>query len=206
MGWLRSPFSASPPKPFLVDFKKLETLIASMPVDEQVYLTDRWLAMVRWWEWRSNDSKRKYGWCRAIIIGGGGLTTVLTTVQLALGEHFAAPQLFPILLAITGAVVAATAAWDGIQSYGEVWRDKRRAGELLKVEGWLFLSRSGDYAQAKDAFRLFAAKVEAMFAKEVGDYVNLFDTSKEGKQIIDQMNELSDRVRAELKTDDGTTP
>ena len=61
-----------------------------------------------------------------------------------------------LTIAIVGAVVAGSAAWEGVANYGDTWREKRRAAELLKVEGWQF---------------------EAMVAKEVAEYLSVFDSS-----------------------------
>jgi len=92
-----------------------------------------------------------------------------------------------------------------VAAYGEVWREKRRAAELLKVEGWQYLQRCGKYLQVdvpKDkpeeyyrmAFPLFAAEVENMIAKEVSEYLGALDPSiaqarKASEQLLQTMVE-----------------
>ena len=41
----------------------------------------------------------------------------------------------------TGLLVAVAAALEALFHWGDVWREKRSAGELLKIEGWRFFVR-----------------------------------------------------------------
>lgn len=86
----------------------------------------------------------------------------------------------PIAIAVVGGIVAGCAAWEGVANYGEIWREKRRSSELLKVEGWQFFQLCGKYQEDechKKAFPRFAAAVEDMIAKEVGEYFVVFGPS-----------------------------
>ena len=78
---------------------------------------------------------------------------------------------------VISAAVAAAATWEGVANFGQIWLEKRRAAELLKVEGWLFLQRADKYrrVQPQVAFSAFATEVERQIAKEVGEYVAGFD-------------------------------
>lgn len=79
-----------------------------------------------------------------------------------------------------GAAVAGSAAWEGVANYGEIWREKRRAAEMLKVEGWQFFQRCGKYQNDQSyavSFPRFATEVENMIAREVGEYLAVFDQS-----------------------------
>ena len=83
-------------------------------------------------------------------------------------------------IAVVGAIVAGCAAWEGVANYGEIWREKRRSSELLKVEGWQFLHLCGKYETDKchsTAFPRFVSEVESMIAREVGEYLGVFDPS-----------------------------
>ena len=108
---------------------------------QQDYLRTRWVSMVMWWHDRSTDAKRRYHSFRLIIIIGGVAIPVLAAAGMTPGWGRCAA----IATAIVGAIVAAAAAWEGVANYGETWREKRRAAELLKVEGWLFLTKCGKY-------------------------------------------------------------
>jgi Protein of unknown function (DUF4231) len=148
----------------------------SLEPGHEAYLIDRWAAMVMWWHARSVYAKWKYLIFRSIVIVGGVLIPVLS----AAGMNNAWKDCALIWTAIIGAVVAAAAAWEGVANYGETWREKRRAAELLKVEGWLFLNRSGKYKAGSSyaaAFPSFVAEVETKIAAEVGQYLAVFDAS-----------------------------
>ncbi len=145
------------------------------------FLKGRWVAIVMWWHNRSIEARRKYFLLRGIVIAGGVLIPVLSALNMHPGWELYASM----ALAIVGAIVAGCAAWEGVANYGEIWREKRRAAELLKVEGWQFLQLCGKYedagndtnAQYKKAFPRFAAEVESMIAREVGEYLAVFEPS-----------------------------
>jgi uncharacterized protein DUF4231 len=168
----------------LVTQAKLESVVDGVKADEskdldpsqKLYLKRRWAEMVMWWHSRSVKARWKYFLLRAILVVGGVLIPVLSTFSMLQGWHQGAT----ILIAVVGAIVAGAAAWEGVANYGETWREKRRAAELLKVEGWLFLQLSGKYQSDKNyevAFPHFVAEVETMVGTEVGEYLKVFDPS-----------------------------
>src|SRR5207247_8425639 len=108
----------------------------------------------------------------AVTVVGGVTIPVLTTLSLLEGWHTG----LAIAIAVVGATVAGSAAWEGIANYGETWREKRRSAELLKVEGWQFIQLCGKYGPHPPTDRAtsyaleyprFAAEVEAQIAREV---------------------------------------
>jgi Protein of unknown function (DUF4231) len=174
-------------QPKLVTPQALRSVIESVKELEPYsdFMEKRWIGMVMWWDDRSRRARLKYFRLRAVVIAGGVSIPVMTTLSLLDGWH--TPM--AITIAIVGAIIAGCAAWEGIANYGETWREKRRAAELLKVEGWQFIQLCGKYepadktAVAKDAYALayprFAAEVEAMIAREVGEYLAVFDPALE---------------------------
>ena len=161
------------------------------------YLKRRWIGMVMWWHQRAVEARWKYFGLRALVVVGGILLPVLAALSARADLQ---PFMIPAI-AITGAVVAGCTAWEGIAQYGDTWRDKRRASELLKVEGWLFLHRCGKYAKQSHAaaFPLFVCEVEAMIAREVGDYLGLFEPSiAEGKKAAQTILDAIAEQAAEI--------
>lgn len=163
----------------LVNRKELEQFIEKIdklkPYSD--FIKNRWLKMVIWWHSRSIRARKKYFLLRAIIIIGGVLIPVLSAL-----EKFTFFDTYGgIATAAIGAIVAGCAAWEGVANYGEIWREKRRASELLKVEGWQFFQSCGDYEKYgenhKAAFLHFAASVENTIAKEIGEYLTVFNPS-----------------------------
>ena len=168
----------------LVTREMLEGVIGGVKADptrhldlsHELYLKSRWTGMVMWWHSRSVSARWKYMLLRAVVVVGGVLIPVLATFAMLPSWHETAT----IVTAIVGAIVAAAAAWEGVANYGEVWREKRRAAELLKVEGSQFLQLSGKYQSDGDlkvAFPRFVNEVETMIANEVGEYLKGFDPS-----------------------------
>lgn len=185
----------------LVTQEKLEHIVdgvkanhpKSLDASHELYLKRRWAEMVMWWHPRSVEARWKYFLLRAIVVIGGVSIPVLSTLSMRPGWH----EYLAIAIALVGAIVAGAAAWEGVANYGETWREKRRAAELLKVEGWQFLELSGKYQTDKEhevAFPRFVAEVENMVATEVGEYLGVFDTSlaearKASEEIINAIVE-----------------
>ena len=163
------------------------------------FLKQRWLKMVIWWHNRSVQARARYFFFRGAVIIGGVLIPILSVLNM---EPRFAPYA-PIAIAIVGGVVAGCAAWEGVANYGEIWRGKRRSAELLKVEGWQFFQLCGKYqtdGSHKKAFPRFAAAVEEMIAKEVGEYFAVFDPSLEQNKVVAEqvIKDLIDNVREKL--------
>jgi hypothetical protein len=158
----------------LVDVKRLDAVVESIGKNldppQIEFMKARWLHQIIYWDERSRDSRRKYFSLRLVMVLGG--VTIPVLVSLGARE----PAL-TTAAAIISAAVAAAAAWEGVANYGQIWLEKRRAAELLKVEGWLYLQHADKYVgqDYKTGFPTFAAEVERQIAKEVGEYVASFD-------------------------------
>jgi Protein of unknown function (DUF4231) len=126
----------------LVDVAQLEALIdgaSSLSPAQKKYLRERWLHQIRWWDGRSWDARSYYFRLRVIIVLGGVLLPILTTVSFNAGLD---PWLRRGAAAVS-LLVAAGAGLEALYGWGSIWLEKRRAAELLKVEGWLFLHGGG---------------------------------------------------------------
>ena len=156
----------------LIDVAQLEALIEATPSldpTRKEYLRKRWLHQVRWWDTGAWEARKYYFGARIITILGGILVPFLTIASFS-------EQVNPFmrwLTAAVGLVVAASAGLEALYGWGGVWLEKRRAAELLKVEGWLFLHGGGVYKgrPVADAFPDFVTEVESQIAAEVGEYV-----------------------------------
>ena len=161
----------------LVDVKQLAAVIERLgdelgPLQIE-FMKARWLHQIIYWDQRSRDARWKYFSLRLILVLGG----VSIPVLISLGAQASAERSLTVAAAVISAAVAAAAAWEGVANYGQIWLEKRRAAELLKVEGWLFLQRADKYAgqDYTTTFAIFAGEVERLIAKEVGEYVASFD-------------------------------
>jgi hypothetical protein len=184
------------------DFEKVIDSINDLKPYRE-FLKTRWVGMVIWWHSRSVDARWKYFLLRAIVVVGGVLIPVLAVFSTR-------PTwgcFFSIAISCVGATVAGCAAWEGVANYGEIWREKRRAAELLKVEGWQFLQLCGKYqgdGSYEKAYPRFATEVETMIAKEVGEYLGVFDPSL--VQARQHATAIADKIAEEVKKQMATPP
>jgi hypothetical protein len=156
----------------LVDIETLNKLIDATPNLESFqleYLKNRWLHQIRWWNQRAWEARTYYFCLRRIIVVGGILVPFLIAATIA-------PRVDPWLRyagTIISLVVAMCAALEALYGWGGIWLDKRRAAELLKVEGWLFFHGGGSYKEGPIGKRFsdFVTEVESKIAAEVGEYV-----------------------------------
>jgi hypothetical protein len=176
----------------LVDIEALRTEINKLPEldDEQKRsLENRWLHMVRYWDQRSRRSRRKYFAYRTIVLVGGVLIPTLVSLQtstLAAGHT----ELIQLAAIATGLLIAIAAGIEEIFHYGDIWREKRNAAELLKIEGWRYFQLAGPYRGAthKAAYPDFAANVELKIEREIKEYVAVTQPAEKGEvqKLIDE--------------------
>jgi hypothetical protein len=158
----------------LLEVEKLEKLIAAaswLDGDQRRYLLERWLHQIRWWNQRAWEARRYYFRLRAVVVIGAVLSPFLVSVHLS-GE---ADPWLRLAGALISLAVAICAGLEALYGWGSIWLEKRRAAELLKVEGWLFLHRAASYEEGEgsQAFHNFVTKVESQIASEVGEYVTV---------------------------------
>ncbi len=172
--------------------KVVDMLVEELGPGQIEFMKARWLHQIEYWDQRSRDARWKYFALRGVVVLGGVSIPVLATAQASL-----------VLAAVISAAVAAAAAWDGVANYGQIWLEKRRAAELLKVEGWLFLQRADKYAglNYQVAFSAFATEVERQIAKEVGEYVAGFDVEAATARVS-QTFKMLDAARVPHTTGD----
>jgi hypothetical protein len=177
----------------LVDIEALKAEINKLQDldDEQKHsLENRWLHMVRYWDQRSRKSRRKYFVYRTIVLIGGVLIPTLVSLQTSNLVADKYKGLIQFAAIVTGLLIAIAAGVEEIFHYGEVWREKRKAAELLKIEGWRYFQLAGPYRKAthKVAYPDFAANVEVMIEREIKDYMVVTQPVEKGdvQKLIDE--------------------
>jgi Protein of unknown function (DUF4231) len=154
----------------LLEVEKLERLISLVPnltEDQRNYLIDRWLHQIRWWDKRARQASRWYFSLRLVMVIGG----ILVPSLIAANFSTEVDPWLRLAGSVASLLVAACAGLEALYGWGGFWLEKRRAGELLKVEGWLFFHRAGTYKDSTDRFADFVTRVESQIAAEVGEYV-----------------------------------
>jgi len=163
-------------KPVLVDLEKLRALIAGLDLGDQKwneYIEARWLNYVEWWDSRASDSKLRYQTLRGAVVISGALIPALVGLRelQVLGKY---GWVFAVASIVASLVVAICAGTESLFGYGDIWREKRAAAELIKSEGFSFLQLSGNYAQYGThhlAYPFFAKNVEDLIRNEIKDYI-----------------------------------
>lgn len=163
-------------KPILVDLAELRKLMTGLELGDakrNEYVNARWLKYVEWWDFRASGAKRKYFALRSAVVIASALIPALVGLRElhVWGDH---TWIFAVASIIASLVVAICAGVESLFSFGDVWREKRAAAELIKSEGFSFLQLTGDYKEFKtpaDAFQRFAANVEGLIRSEIKEYI-----------------------------------
>lgn len=159
----------------LVDLAKLRELITGLDLSDartKEYIEARWLKYVEWWDSRANKAKRKYQALRSAVVIAGALIPALVGLrEFVEGEY---GWIFAVASIVASLVVAICAGIESLFNFGDIWRGKRAAAELMKSEGFSFFQLSGDYASfntQQEAYPLFARNVENLIRNEIKDYI-----------------------------------
>ena len=163
-------------KPVLVDLEKLRTLTAGLDLGDQKlneYIDARWLKYVEWWDSRASNAKWKYQALRSAVVIAGALIPALVGLRelKVVGEY---SWIFAVASIVASLVVAICAGMESLFGFGDIWREKRAAAELIKSEGFSFFQLSGEYAlfkTHKEAYQSFAKNVEDLVRNEIKDYI-----------------------------------
>jgi len=173
-------------EPVLVDLKALRALINGLDLKDQKlkdYIDARWLKYIEWWDWRSRDAKTKYQALRAAVVIGGALIPALVGLrELNVWGNY--NWVFAVASIVASLVVAICAGIEALYNYGDIWREKRGAAELIKSEGFSFIQLAGEYRHYSShdtAFKLFATNVERLIRSEIKDYINVVTPDKPDK-------------------------
>lgn len=162
----------------LVDVEELRALIGRLDVTDprqRDHLIARWLKYVQWWDHRAAWAKRWHHTLRALTIVGGAALPALVSFRELYGLTPRGSTLAAAAVLVS-LIVAICAGLESGFGFGDIWRDKREAAELLKSEGFSFMALVGEYAQFKthdEAFPTFGRNVEALICKEIRAYVHI---------------------------------
>lgn len=159
----------------LVDPVKLCEIIESLkltPMQEKS-MKDRWLRYVLWWDSRASRAKWKYHLLRgAVVIGSLAVPVLLALSQMKQLANYT----WPLTVASISAsfIVAVCAGLESLFGFGDIWREKRDACELIKSEGYSFFQQSGSYEDQgyQKVYPQFASNVEKLIRSEIKEYLN----------------------------------
>jgi hypothetical protein len=156
------------------ELEQLALLVDRLPIADplrQDYIRQRWFAYVEWYHWGAVSAQRWYYLLRGCTLIGGVMVPALVSLNLGSDDASRWIRWTTFILSLA---VAVSIAVEEFFRFGERWRHYRRAGELLKSEGWAFFQQSGVYARRglDQGFPLFVRRVEASLRSEVGEYID----------------------------------
>jgi hypothetical protein len=151
-----------------------ERLMESSDLDprQRDFFELRYLDQLTWMESKAKKAQWFYYRLRLITIIGAVVVPALVSLNAVGGSTGKAAQIATWVVSL---VVAISAAVEGFFQFGQRWRNYRSTAERLKIEGWLYFELAGPYASDNGSqagsFKLFASRVEDVFAKELDTYI-----------------------------------
>ena len=152
----------------------LEDIDSFNPKNEEEYLQSRVLDQIKWYDKKSATNKKWF------------LRMKITEIVMALFIPFLTGYIkndgdeLKIVVGILGIIVAAIAGLITLIKFQENWIEYRTVAESLKLEKYLFLSKSGPYKNSHEAYPLFVERFESLIStstKKCVDYVSKQDNN-----------------------------
>jgi hypothetical protein len=171
-------------KPVLDDLDQLRDLISELQLGDSKsneYIKARWLKYIEWWDDRARRAKKKYQRMRSAVIIAGALIPALVGLR-ELKVLSTYEWIFAVSSIAASLVVAICAGLDSFFNYGDIWREKRKAVEIIKVEGFSFFQLTGDYKKFRshyEALKTFTENVEKLIKYEIKDYIGVVTPKSE---------------------------
>ncbi len=140
-----------------------------LPKTEDEYLQTRVLDQITWYDKGSAKNKSRFLFLKVSEI-------VLSLCVPFLAAYINSPDSpLKIIVGVLGIAVAAIAGIITLIKFQENWIEYRTVAESLKLEKFLFITRSGPYKNHNDAFPLFVERFESLIStstKRWVDYVS----------------------------------
>lgn len=169
------------------------TLIDGLDLTElqKEAMKGRWLDQREYTSRESARHKKRYVRLRLIAVIGGVLIPALVSLNLDDPYNF----YLRVIVWVVSLSVAISTAVEGFFHYGERWVNYRRTTEMLKMEFWQYIQRSGPYRRFRShrtAYDNFAARVEQIILQDVNLYVT--ELALEKKEDDDSTNRSLDTM------------
>jgi hypothetical protein len=127
---------------------------------------------IAWYDRASGRDQRRYKMFKTATLVMAGLVPLLATLPRG-GQYVAAVLGFGILVA---------EGTQQLHQYEQHWLQYRSTAEMLKHEKYLFLAAAGPYAEAPQARRLLAERVEALVSQEHAQWVAAQERSRKPEE------------------------
>lgn len=175
----------------------------SVTPQERFYLENRWYSQWAWYDAKAQENKKSYFYYQNVVIIGGviipTLVSINPTLALALTELVSAfdetvvRTVLDMITVIVSLAVAMSAAYLGLQKFGENWASYRAAAEELQSEKSYYDMGAGPYLNNPNALATFVERTENIIAKQNGNYFQtvqkqIEQAAEENKEYLDRHN------------------
>jgi hypothetical protein len=155
--------------------------LTDLPPGGQMYLRDRWLDQLTWFERKSGSNQRRYKQYRSVAIAGGVLLPVL--VNLATTRS---GEVFDTVAIVVSVLVGLAAGLESFLRPDERWLRYRQTAEQMRAEWWLFVNLAGpDYGRYDStgaAFTHFVERTETIIGEDVAGFVAIVQSASAPSQ------------------------
>lgn len=150
----------------------MEDFHSYAPRTEEEYLKTRVIDQIRWYDKGSVLNKSWF------------LFSKVTEIIVALFIPFLSAYIsesnnyLKIIVGFLGITVAAIAGIITLIKFQEKWIEYRTVTESLKLEKFLFLTRSGPYKDASAPFQMFVERFESLISTSTKKWVSFISTKE----------------------------
>lgn len=138
-------------------------------MNEEVYFQQRLDDQINWY---SNKSSTNQKWYKRLKY----LDNFLALIVVPLSYYSDSCWWFKYAGVAAGIVIAFSNFLQSINKYHENWIQYRSTAEILKHERYLYLTRSGSYANSPNAFNELVERCESIISSENIDWAQLHNS------------------------------
>lgn len=138
-------------------------------MNEEVYFQQRLDDQINWY---SNKSSTNQKWYKRLKY----LDNFLALIVVPLSYYSDSCWWFKYAGVAAGIVIAFSNFLQSINKYHENWIQYRSTAEILKHERYLYLTRSGGYANSSNAFNELVERCESIISSENIDWAQLHNS------------------------------
>lgn len=128
-------------------------------MNEESYLIERLDDQINWYDRKSQYNQKWFKRLKKV--------EMIFSAAIPIAVSFMEGPLFlKIFIATAGGIISIATATHGIYNFQENWIEYRNTCETLKHEKYLYLTKTGIYAEAEDPFRLLVERCESIISHE----------------------------------------
>lgn len=138
-------------------------------MDEQTYLKERLDNQINWYSSKSSEAQ---SWYKRLKFADNLLALLIVPISYYSDSCW----WFKYAGIVAGILIALSNFFQSMNKYHENWIQYRSTAEILKHERYLYLTRSGGYANSPNAFNELVERCESIISSENIDWAQLHNS------------------------------